>query len=147
MLYGKSSLLPSDLLAESISSESVILLPPHGIQLETHRGFMKKCPLFSTRHFVPATTLTGVVIAEGLSGWNVLYYLVLTYKANPQSLTSLRVAFQVGISCCDYIKPANGVTQHLLPCHSILLQLFEGVHETSLVQSRYITKDVTKTIA
>ncbi|KAF9069863.1 hypothetical protein BDP27DRAFT_1293210 [Rhodocollybia butyracea] len=55
--------------------ESVIVLPEHGIQLETHRGFP---PLtFSiSRRFVPHTMLRDVVINEGIKRWDIRYYLV-----------------------------------------------------------------------
>ncbi|KAF9567526.1 hypothetical protein CPC08DRAFT_541312 [Agrocybe pediades] len=56
---------------------------------------MRNWPISSTRHFISSTSLTGVFINEGLSGWNVLYYLAFTCKPNPQTRTSLRVAFQV----------------------------------------------------
>ena len=81
--------------------ESVVILPPHGIQLETHRGFTKRWPLVITRRFVPASILSGVVINEGLSGWNVLYHLVAV-KSSPTAGTSLELAFQV--STCLPIK-------------------------------------------
>jgi len=94
--------------------ESVILLPPHGIQLESHRGMTGMRPLFSKRRFIPATSLQDVVINEGLKGWNVLYYLVVVRHSNGRHC-ALEVAYE-----------------DILPCHSVLLEVFEGVHECIL---------------
>ncbi|KJA27535.1 hypothetical protein HYPSUDRAFT_131216, partial [Hypholoma sublateritium FD-334 SS-4] len=74
--------------------ESVILLPPHGIQLESHRGIAGMRPLFSKRRFIPATSLRDAVINEGLRGWNVLYYLVIVRRTNGKNC-ALEVAYEV----------------------------------------------------
>ncbi|KAH9484249.1 hypothetical protein JR316_0003729 [Psilocybe cubensis] len=80
----------------TILYESVILLPPHGIQLETHRGFPGLGSLFSSKHFISSTTLEDIIINEGLSGWNVLYYLAMV-KKTMSSGSGMDVAFQVRV--------------------------------------------------
>ncbi|KAF8969986.1 hypothetical protein BDZ97DRAFT_1606983, partial [Flammula alnicola] len=74
--------------------ESVILLPPHGIQLETYRGFPNMRPFFASKRFISSTSLQDIVINEGLKGWNVLYYLVAIKRNNPQG-SVLEVAYEV----------------------------------------------------
>jgi phosphatidylinositol glycan class H protein len=104
--------------------ESVILLPPHGIQLETHRGPFSSHPIFSIKHYIPASKLSGVVINEGLRGWNVLFYLVAMWHTESRG-TVLKVAYQ-----------------DLLPVHPILLQVLEGIHELILCSPVHIKEDV-----
>ncbi|KAF9483903.1 hypothetical protein BDN70DRAFT_873303 [Pholiota conissans] len=94
--------------------ESVILIPPHGIQLETHRGIPGMRPLFSSKRFISSTSLQDVVINEGLRGWTVLYYLVAMRHLHNQG-SVLEVAYE-----------------NLLPCHSILLLVLEGIQEIML---------------
>ncbi|ESK97529.1 phosphatidylinositol n-acetylglucosaminyltransferase [Moniliophthora roreri MCA 2997] len=55
--------------------ESVLVLPRHGIQLETHRGF-PPWTLTISRRFIPRAALRDVVINEGIMRWNIRYYLV-----------------------------------------------------------------------
>lgn len=74
--------------------ESVILLPPHGIQLETHRGPFPSQPVFSIKRFIPVSNLSGVAINEGLRGWNVLFYLVAVRHTKHHGAI-LEVAYQV----------------------------------------------------
>ena len=78
-------------------SESVVILPPHGIQLETHRGFSSQWSFFNTKRFIPSASLADVVINEGISGWNVLYYLAAVKFDHAQG-SSLEVAFEVSSS-------------------------------------------------
>lgn len=79
--------------------ESVVILPPHGIQLETHRGFLNDWSIHSTKRFIPSARLLDVVINEGIKGWNVLYYLVVV-KIDTAQISSLEVAYEV---CCTFI--------------------------------------------
>ena len=74
--------------------ESVVLLPPHGIQLETHRGPFPSQPFFSTKRFIPASNLSGVAINEALRGWNVLFYLIAVRHTERRG-TLLEVAYEV----------------------------------------------------
>lgn len=76
------------------STETVIIIPPHGIQLETHRG-LPYWPRFVSRRFIPLTNLQDVIINEALRGWNVRYYLAVV-KGRPSVGFSLEVAFEVG---------------------------------------------------
>ncbi|KAI0256636.1 GPI-GlcNAc transferase complex, PIG-H component-domain-containing protein [Lactifluus subvellereus] len=59
--------------------ESVLVLPPYGIQLETHRGF-PSLPFFVSRKFIPLTEVQDVLINEGLRRWDVRYYLAVLYS-------------------------------------------------------------------
>ena len=64
------------------TKESIISLPPHGVQLETHRG-LPSTPLtppiilFINRQFIPLPSIKDIIIHEGLYGWNVRYYLAV----------------------------------------------------------------------
>ncbi|KIM49240.1 hypothetical protein M413DRAFT_438410 [Hebeloma cylindrosporum] len=103
--------------------ESVILLPPHGIQLDTHRGPFPSQPVFSIKRFIPVSNLSGIAINEGLRGWNVLFYLVALQHTRRG--TVLEVAYK-----------------DLLPVQSILLQVFEGIHELLLRSPTQNNEDV-----
>ncbi|KAJ7582882.1 hypothetical protein C8J56DRAFT_234759 [Mycena floridula] len=93
--------------------ESIILLPDHGIQLETHWGFYNiRC--FTSRRFIPLATLQDVIINEGLSGWNVRFYLAAINRERNGNLT-IRVAFE-----------------HVLPRFPVLLEVYQGVHQMLL---------------
>ncbi|KAH0583992.1 hypothetical protein H2248_009573 [Termitomyces sp. 'cryptogamus'] len=76
-----------------VGSESVIVIPAHGIQLETHRG-LPGLRLFASRRFIGLTALQDVVIHEGLRGWDIRFYLV-AIKFADSSRFSLEVAYQV----------------------------------------------------
>ncbi|KAJ6596778.1 hypothetical protein DFH09DRAFT_825236, partial [Mycena vulgaris] len=76
--------------------ESVIIIPPHGIQLETHRGLPWFAPLTVTRRFIPLASLQDFVIHEGLSGWNVRYYLA-AIRLSSSGDFRLHVAYEVDI--------------------------------------------------
>ena len=80
--------------------ESVIVLGPHGIQLETHRGFLTRLPWITNRRFIASTHLHGVYINEGLRGWNVRFYLV-AIKHTALTGSTFEVAYQVS----DLKKP------------------------------------------
>ncbi|EIN07451.1 hypothetical protein PUNSTDRAFT_71461, partial [Punctularia strigosozonata HHB-11173 SS5] len=73
--------------------ESIIVFPPHGLQLETHRGH----PLFRlsvSRRFISMTVLQDVVINEALHGWNVRYYLAVLCRYTDDQV-EIDVAFEV----------------------------------------------------
>lgn len=74
--------------------ESVIVLPPHGIQLETHRG-LPSLRLSATRRFIPLSVLQDLVINEGLRRWDVRYYLAAIKKLEFDEF-GLQVAYEVG---------------------------------------------------
>lgn len=74
-------------------SESLVVFPSHGIQLETHRGF-KHHVLSSSRTFIPFTILQDVVINEALYGWNVRYYIVSLTQPKGDT-TILKIVFPV----------------------------------------------------
>ena len=62
------------------------MLPSKDVQLEVHRGLGSR-PIFVERRVIPASTISAVIINEGLYGWNVRYYLaVLTRVDETQSL-------------------------------------------------------------
>jgi len=95
---------------ELLQLESVILLPPHGIQFETHRGLFCMS-LATTRRFIPLSTLRDVVINEGLRRWDVRYYLA-AIRQNVHGELGLEVAFET-----------------LLPHFPVLLDVYRGVQE------------------
>ena len=74
--------------------ESVVVLPPYGIQLETHRG-LPSLPFFVSRRFIPLTEVKDVIINEGLRRWDVRYYLAVLYSPH-QGEQHLEVAYEVG---------------------------------------------------
>lgn len=73
--------------------ESVVVLPPHGIQLETRRGlpFMS---LSTTRQFIPLAILHDMIINEGLKGWDVRFYLA-TIQCVGDGGFNLNIVFEV----------------------------------------------------
>lgn len=68
------------------------MLPPHGVQLETHRGPFG--PLFASRKFIPSEHIHDIIINEALWRWNVRYYLAIVIEA-PGRPHELAVAFEV----------------------------------------------------
>lgn len=72
----------------------MIVLPPHGIQLETHRGLPSLC-LTASRRFIPLAALENFVINEGLRRWDVRYYLAAIKQSGTEDFT-LEVAYTVG---------------------------------------------------
>jgi len=56
--------------------ESIIVIPPHGIQLETHRGY-PGLHVFITRRFIRFNGFQDVVIHEGLKGWDVRFFIAV----------------------------------------------------------------------
>jgi len=90
--------------------ESVIVFPPHGIQLETHRG-PPSYPIFVSRKFIPTVFLRDIIINEGLRRWNVRYYLAFM-EASSDDMISLAVAYE-----------------NILPRFPILLEVYRGVKE------------------
>ncbi|KAF9053555.1 hypothetical protein BDZ89DRAFT_284236 [Hymenopellis radicata] len=90
-------------------SESIIVFPGHGIQLETRNGFEKMSA--TTRRFIPLTVIRDVIINEGLYGWNVRYYLAVMTE-DPLGHQEIHVAF------------AN-----VLPRFPVLLEVYNGIHD------------------
>ena len=78
--------------------ESILIMPRHGIQLETHRGlhfhFLPACPLMAQRRFIPLTFVRDIVINEGLRRWDVRYYICIIRDTGSE--VTLEVAFEVG---------------------------------------------------
>jgi len=97
--------------------ESVIVIAPHGIQLETHRGFPPSLVLSTSRRFIPFSTLQDFVINEGLRRWNVRYYLTAIQRKGPNDFT-LQVAYE-----------------NILPHFSVLLEVYNDV-QTALSHNR-----------
>ena len=75
-------------------SESVILIPPHGIQIETHRGFLGT-PIFVSRKFIPTFLFRDIIINEALRRWNIVYYLAILSLSHDGEY-KLDVLFEVG---------------------------------------------------
>ena len=80
--------------------ESIVILPSRGIQLETQRG-IPGWPMSISRTFVSLPALRDVIINEGLSGWNVRYYLALINQQKSGG-HSLQVAYEVGATTIHY---------------------------------------------
>ncbi|KAJ3827273.1 hypothetical protein F5878DRAFT_537480 [Lentinula raphanica] len=95
--------------------ESVIVLPEHGIQLETHKG-LPPFTLFINRRFVPYTMLRDIVINEGIKRWDIRYYLV-ALKEGTAGGVALDVCFP-----------------SILPHFPILLQVYRDLHEFIAIQ-------------
>lgn len=119
--------------------ESVIILEPHGIQLETHRGFLTRLPWLTNRRFIESTHLHGIYINEGLRGWNVRFYLV-AIKRTALTGSTFEVAYQVSdlkrpFACLVY----STCYQNLLPDQSILQHVYQGIHEILLLQQTATT--------
>lgn len=97
----------------NVSHESLVVYPPHGVQVETHRGF-RNCIFSSSRTFIPFTVLQDIVINEGLYGWNVRYYIVaLTRPRN--SDTVLKVVFPNLLPHFPILKIVYNEIQMYLP--------------------------------
>ncbi|KAF9453244.1 hypothetical protein P691DRAFT_658988 [Macrolepiota fuliginosa MF-IS2] len=104
LLYGKCT---------QILAETILVIPSHGIQLETTRG-IANWPFIVSRHFIPLTALQDVIINEGLRRWNVRFYLAAV-KEGPGTEYSLDVLFE-----------------NTLPRMPILLEVYHGIHELLL---------------
>ena len=73
----------------------MIVLPSKDLQLEVHRGLPGR-PMFVERRVIPASTISAVIINEGLYGWNVRYYLAVLTKVDETQ--SLHVLYEVKVS-------------------------------------------------
>lgn len=73
-------------------AESVIVLPSKDLQIEVHRGPFGRS-MFVERRVIPASAITGVIINEGLHGWNVRYYLAALTRV--EETQSLHVLYEV----------------------------------------------------
>jgi hypothetical protein len=97
-LYASASWYASISIARAPSdfhgAESVLVFPPHGIQLETHRGYPLLKPLFVSRRFIHASHLEDFIINEGLRRWNVRYYLAVVHRGSTDMI-AMDVAFEV----------------------------------------------------
>jgi phosphatidylinositol N-acetylglucosaminyltransferase subunit H len=94
VLWGANRSEPTPPLVRLMTPpESVLVLPPYGIQLETHRG-LPSLPFFVSRRFIPLTEVQDVLINEGLRRWDVRYYLAVLYSPR-QGEQRLDVAYEV----------------------------------------------------
>jgi len=94
--------------------ESVIAIPPHGIQLETHKGY-PSLPLFASRRFIPAVLLQDFIINEGLRRWDVRHYISAVQSTADGAFT-MRTAYE-----------------NILPHFPILAEVYRGIHQTNLI--------------
>ena len=93
IIYGdKLFVSKMDLLLTCAFAESLIVLPPHGVQLETHRGPFGSW--FVSRRFIPTVYVQDIIINEALRRWNVRYYLAVIVACPGQNI-ELAVAFEV----------------------------------------------------
>ena len=84
-------------------AESVVVIAPHGIQLETHRGFPPSLVLSASRRFIPMSALQDFVINEGLRRWDARYYLAAIRKNGPNGF-ALQIAYEVGSCVSGYLN-------------------------------------------
>jgi len=73
------------------------VLPSKDVQLEVHRGLGCRS-IFVERRVIPASTISAVIINEGLYGWNVRYYLAVLTKVDETQ--SLHVLYEVKACRC-----------------------------------------------
>ncbi|KAF4576474.1 hypothetical protein EYR40_000713 [Pleurotus pulmonarius] len=90
--------------------ESVIVMPSHGIQLETHRG-IPPLRLAVSRRFIPFSTLQDIFIHEGLKRWDVRFYLAALRDVGNGHL-NIDVCFP-----------------NVLPYFPVLLLTYQGIQE------------------
>ncbi|EGN95382.1 hypothetical protein SERLA73DRAFT_186323 [Serpula lacrymans var. lacrymans S7.3] len=90
--------------------ESVMLFPPHGVQIESHRGFPSLEPFFVSRNFIPLDTLEDFVIHEGLRRFNVRFFIAALKRSGSSNELSIHVAFE-----------------NILPYFPVLLEVYQGV--------------------
>ncbi|KAI0005974.1 GPI-GlcNAc transferase complex, PIG-H component-domain-containing protein [Russula compacta] len=92
--------------------ESILVLPPYGIQLETYRG-LPSLPFFVSRRFIPLTEVQDVLINEGLRRWGVRYYLAVLYSPRQgEGEQRLEVAYE-----------------NVLPRFPVLIKVYHDIHE------------------
>ncbi|KAA1472487.1 hypothetical protein DENSPDRAFT_838771 [Dentipellis sp. KUC8613] len=85
-----------------------VFVTPHGIQLETHRGF-PPYPLFVSRSFISLAAFQDLIINEGLRGWDIYHYIAIL-QTSPNSTRKLQIAFE-----------------NILPHLPILLEVYHGI--------------------
>jgi len=90
--------------------ESVMLFPPHGIQIESYRGFPSLEPFFVSRNFIPLDALEDFVIHEGLHRFNVRFFIAALKRSESSNELSIHVAFE-----------------NILPYFPVLLEVYRGV--------------------
>ncbi|KAG7097075.1 hypothetical protein E1B28_004461 [Marasmius oreades] len=90
--------------------ESVVVFPDHGIQLETHRG-LPPWTFSVSRRFIPKATLRDVVINEGITRWNIRYYLLAINQRKPD-VVDIELFFP-----------------NILPHFPVLQEVYCGVHD------------------
>lgn len=73
--------------------ESLVVIPAHGVQFETHRG-LPPFILSSETKFVASENVQEVAINEGLQRWDVRYYLLIIKWTWPKDYT-IEVAYPV----------------------------------------------------
>jgi hypothetical protein len=133
VLYGQSPSNRSCPQFLANCTESVIAYPPHGLQLETHRGFPPH-PLTVSRRFVPLTSLQDFFINEGLRRWDVRFYLVAMSKSS-KGRYSLEVAYEASfIATSIFSSVRSSRHQNILPHFPVLLEVYRGVHDALFEQ-------------
>ncbi|KAF8226893.1 hypothetical protein L208DRAFT_1366639 [Tricholoma matsutake] len=106
-----------------VLSESVVIFPPHGVQLESRHG-LPALPLFTMRRFIPLTTLQDVVINEGLRRWDVRHYLATIKQVGPKS------------------SMVEAAYENLLPHQAVLRLVYGGIHDFLLSVRRSPLSDL-----
>lgn len=108
-----------------VLSETILTIGGLGLQLSTTRGLLLSFPLISSStlkipistssQFLPLTSISDVVINEGIYGWTIIYYLVIIQH------NSKAVKLHVGFP-------------ELLPRLDELLRVWIGVRHTLFVE-------------
>ena len=106
--------------------ENVIVLPSKDLQLEVHRG-LPGLPISIERRVIPVSTISAVIINEGLHGWNVRYYLAVLAKVGETE--SLHVLYEVRPPFPPSASTSTEVlfTQNQLPRMPVLRDVYHNL--------------------
>ncbi len=96
----------------------MVVIPHHGLQLETHRGF-PPFVFFSSKRFVARKILQDVILNEGLRQWDVRYYLAAIRQTGPKSY-ALDVAYEVSTLTVNLLVIPDADSQNILPHYTVL---------------------------
>ena len=121
-------------------------MPPHGVQLETHRG-IRAIPftsasgftLATSRRFIPLPAMMDIVIHEALLRWNFRYYLAIFCRSGtgPDESVAIRVGFEVSFQIFRMTPTAPMIIfnqcipglQNILPHLPLLKEVYHGLRE------------------
>ncbi|KAM0755900.1 hypothetical protein T439DRAFT_15220 [Meredithblackwellia eburnea MCA 4105] len=102
--------------------ESILVISGLGLQLSTTRGCLLafpllgtsyKIPLSTSRRFVPLSSISDVVINEGIFRWKIIYYLVIIQDRGKGEI-KLRVGFPELLPRLEEVKKVWIGIRHIL---------------------------------